>query len=599
VSGASTQREERPIRAAGGARWTAAATAAALALLIAALALMAAVPPVDRDALTHHLAVPKLYLKHGAVVELPTVPFSYYPMNLELLYLVALYFGNDVAPKYIHFAFALATGWLIAAYLRRQLGAVAWGLLGAMMFLSLPVVVKLSITVYVDLGLIFFSTAALMKLFEWAREGRRTAPLVAAGVLAGLGLGTKPNGLLATAVLAGCIPFLLRPFDDGREKTGGGGREPGLRNLVAGGLMFTAVAAAVYSPWMIRNAAWTGNPVYPFGQRLFGPAAAPALSGETGAASAAAPHSSAELGPFSIRRWVFGESLAAALAVPVRIFFQGQDDDPRLFDGRLNPYLFFFPFAAFFLRRWLPRARPPRFHLELCILAGFSLVYLLLACSLTDMRMRYVGPILPPLVVLSTVGVRDLMDLLRSRLTARPRMAAAGALGLVLAGLLGLNALYIGEQFAAVEPLRYLDGSIPRDDYIEQRRPEYGAIRWANRHLSEDARILALFTGNRIYYSDREMVSGIWLIADLVDASPSAERLAAGLGHAGFTHLLIGVERFNAWARQRFGDREKSMLEELFRGGALREIYQRNGFALFELAGALQTGANPPAHRKG
>ena len=138
--------------------------AALIALLAGCIVILASVPPVDRDALTHHLAVPKLYLKHGGMVEIPSVLFSYYPMNLDLLYLIPLYFGNDIVPKYVHFAFALLTAWLIYGHLRRRLEKPLWGLLGALMFLSLPVIVKLSVTVYVDLGLIFFSTASLLYL---------------------------------------------------------------------------------------------------------------------------------------------------------------------------------------------------------------------------------------------------------------------------------------------------------------------------------------------------------------------------------------------------------------------------------------------------
>ena len=88
-----------------------------IAVLAGCIVILASVPPVDRDALTHHLAVPKLYLKHGGMVEIPSVPFSYYPMNLDLLYLIPLYFGYDIVPKYIHFAFALLTAWMIYGYI--------------------------------------------------------------------------------------------------------------------------------------------------------------------------------------------------------------------------------------------------------------------------------------------------------------------------------------------------------------------------------------------------------------------------------------------------------------------------------------------------
>jgi len=131
-----------------------------LTLLIASIVILSWVPPVSRDALTHHLAVPKLYLKQGGIYEIPSIKFSYYPMNLDLLYMVPLYFGNDIIPKFIHFVFALLTAGLIYSYLRKRLGS-AWGLLGALFFLSLPIIVKLSITVYVDLGLVFFLTGLL------------------------------------------------------------------------------------------------------------------------------------------------------------------------------------------------------------------------------------------------------------------------------------------------------------------------------------------------------------------------------------------------------------------------------------------------------
>ena len=116
-----------------------------LMLLIASIIILSWVPPVSRDALTHHLAVPKLYLKHGGIHEIPSVTFSYYPMNLDLLYLIPLYFGNDIIPKLIHFLFGLLTAWLIYGYLGKRLGSI-WGLFGAIFFLSLPIIIKLSIS---------------------------------------------------------------------------------------------------------------------------------------------------------------------------------------------------------------------------------------------------------------------------------------------------------------------------------------------------------------------------------------------------------------------------------------------------------------------
>ena len=331
---------------------------AALIAVIAALALaivvlLASVPPVDRDALTHHLAVPKLYLQQGGMVEIPWIPFSYYPMNLDLLYLVPLYLGQDIAAKYIHFGFALLTAAAIYGYLRRRTGSTAWSLLGGLLFLSLPVIVKLSITVYVDLGLIYFSTASLLLLLRWTGEGGRLWHLVAAGALCGLAMGTKYNGLLTFFLLTCFVPLAsMRRAETPAGTAAGSGKA--LRAVGAGAL-FAAVALVVFSPWMIRNTLWTGNPVYPLYDGLFRTAAAAAPVAGGDAAGAEGDGGGGGMNHLAARRVVYGESFLETVTTPLRIFFQGQDDNPKYFDGRLNPCLLLLPLAAFIGPRKLTR----------------------------------------------------------------------------------------------------------------------------------------------------------------------------------------------------------------------------------------------------
>ena len=138
-------------------------------ILVLAIALLAWVPPVSRDALIHHLAIPKLWIEHGGIYEIPESSFSYYPMNLDLLYTIPLILHNDIIPKFIHLIFGLLTGWLVYRYLEKRISRI-YGLVGALFFLSIPIVVKLCITVYVDLGLVFFSTAALLQILDWIKN---------------------------------------------------------------------------------------------------------------------------------------------------------------------------------------------------------------------------------------------------------------------------------------------------------------------------------------------------------------------------------------------------------------------------------------------
>jgi len=232
--------------------------------------MMATVPPVSRDALTHHLAVPKIWIEKGIFTELPSIPFSYYPMNLDLLYMIPLYWGNDIVPKYIHFAFALLTALLIYTHVKRRLNRM-YGLLGVLFFLSIPVIVKLSTTVYVDLGLIFFSAGALFSLIDWYEKGFRIRDLLLSALFCGLAMGTKYNGLIVFFLLSCFVPVIyIRRANKSAHK----------RNQTASqfkalgfGIVFVVGSLLVFSPWMIKNLHMTGNPVYPLYRNIFSSAA--------------------------------------------------------------------------------------------------------------------------------------------------------------------------------------------------------------------------------------------------------------------------------------------------------------------------------------
>ena len=173
--------------------------AVAYAVHVVWILVLASVPPVSRDALTHHLAVPKLWVEQGGIHELPAIVFSYYPQLLDLLYTLPLIFGHDIAAKYIHFAFALLTALIVFLFVRRRLGP-SWGALAGLLFLTVPLIVKLSVTVYVDLGLIFFTTGALFASVIWLENPAQTKWLVIAALCSGLALSTKYNAIISFMV---------------------------------------------------------------------------------------------------------------------------------------------------------------------------------------------------------------------------------------------------------------------------------------------------------------------------------------------------------------------------------------------------------------
>ena len=154
-------------------------------------------PPVSRDAMVHHLAVLKLWLKHGRIYEIPWAEYSYYPMYINLLYLICLCFKNDIAPNFIHLAFGLGTGWLIYFYLKQKFDR-NWGLLGVVIFISTPIVIWLSTSAYIDLGMTFFTTASVMAFIKWRdSEYSRFKWFLISSLCMGIAIGSKYNALIA------------------------------------------------------------------------------------------------------------------------------------------------------------------------------------------------------------------------------------------------------------------------------------------------------------------------------------------------------------------------------------------------------------------
>jgi hypothetical protein len=540
--------------------WTYVISALLIVAGIGWICLLSAVPPVDRDALTHHLFVPELYLEHGGIHELPHIPFSYYPMNLDLLYLIPLYFNNDIAPKYIHFAFALVTGILIFRYLARRTDT-GHALLGMLFFLTLPLVVRLSSTVYVDLGLICFLFAALLYLFKWIESGFTVGPLIISGIWCGLALGTKYNGLLGMFLLGMFVPFIYARFHAQKRY--------GSLKAAGWGTLFILVSLAVFSPWMIRNLAWTGNPVYPLYNKVFNP---PPASSET-VDKAPAPR----ISHFQFRNQVYGESWTQIALLPIRVFFQGKDDSHRYFDGRTSPFLLILPLFAF--AGFRNRTRQEK--AEILIMLFFSVLFLLYACLMTSVRVRYFSPILPPLVVLSMFGLYNIQkpDGLGARLFGPARKWVVFA---VVAVMLGMNAAYMVDRFNKDRPLDYLSGKLTRDEYIQMFRPEYAAFQYANANLAREAKIFGLYMGGRGYYSDRYIAFPDALLHRAAREAASGKDVAATLAGSGFTHILMSYAGFNLWLKEAASDHDRQVLRQFFESH-VEVLFSKDGYGLFEI----------------
>ena len=121
---------------------------------------------------------------------------------------------------------------------------------------------------------------------------------------------------------------------------------------------------------------------------------------------------------FTYRTIAHGEPWWQIALLPIRIFFEGKDGRDQYFDGKLNPFLLILPIFAF----WRVREGPKTLGREKIIFLVFAILFFAFAFFSTVLRIRYILPIIPPLVILSVFGIRNIAEAvkgLRSSLDAR------------------------------------------------------------------------------------------------------------------------------------------------------------------------------------
>lgn len=508
--------------------------------------LLGLLPPTARDELTHHLAIPKLYVQAGRIIEVPMAPYAYYPMLLDMLYTPWIHWGHDFVAKQIHLLFGFLTGVLIYAYLTRRMSSV-YGLLGFFFFMSTPAILRLSHSAYIDLGITFYCTASLMCLLCWREERQASRWLVLAALSLGFALATKPNGLLACLVMSLVFTWIVAMPP-----------RTSLRTVAAETAQFAVLTSLPFLPWLIKNWVQTGNPFYPLLGRFFSSDRAPVLE----------PGSFVELGLLAKRELLYGESIWQIVGLPLRVFFFGQDDNPQYFDGVLTPVLIVF----------LPWAFKGKWREEKKLIAAFVFCYFLYALFLVDLRIRYILPVVPALVLLLVYGIFNLYASIR-----RPVLLAA-----VLLFFSVWHGSYVWRYLHPPETLPYLTGRETRGDYLARKLPEYPAMHYISRQLPSSAKIYLLFLGRRAYYCDRAYFHDPGelpaFLMRIIQQAKDPHDIERSLGSRNLTHLMAHESLLVRFLRENLTEAQ-SRAWEVFAVNHLKLAFRQNGYAVYQIDG--------------
>jgi 4-amino-4-deoxy-L-arabinose transferase-like glycosyltransferase len=465
----------------------------ALTVLLALLSLLLCALPPDGnewDALAYHLAFPKLYLQAGRMAEIPFMHQSYFPPLQDMLYLWGLSVGGESAAKAMHWAVGMLTVLGAAGFVQRRGISGMWA---AALILGAPAFLWQMFSAYADLATALYASLGLFALAYAVQEGNRRW-LWASGALMGFALATKYTALL-TAGLWGVVGlvWLMRV---GQAKLA--------PTLVGAGLL----AAAIGAPWYIRNAVWTGNPVYPFAYEIFG--------GKNWSQAQADAYRNDQL------KFGLGREPAQLLLTPWNI--------------TANPAPFTDPIGA--------RVGERVFLLPSLGVGALAMPSLWLSGGLTQgagYLLAFAG--------LHTVGWFYLMQQIRYWLLLLPILAGGGlaALGraarwaqLGYASLLALQAGFtlwlMASVYLPLLPLALRD----RDAYLDRRLQIYPAVRFLNQQTPPNAGVI-LLDETRGYYLERRYLWGNAGHHRLIpyDQMRTGDDLAQWMAANGYTYLLI------------------------------------------------------------
>jgi hypothetical protein len=505
-----------------------AAAKAGLWLLAGVLALFALVPPHQYDSLVYHLTLPEAYARAGGFTWPRQLVYSHFPQNAELLFtLGALWKSELFSQLLMSYAALLTAAWLFEAL--REDGRPGAGALAALLLLSQTAVMLLSSTSYNEPLVMLWTTGALLC---FAKD-----KLDLAAVFAGLALGAK----YYAGVPAAALTLILA----GRGRAGAA-------------LRFALVAAAVWSPWLVKNALVVGNPVFPFLYKLF-----PMTN--TGWTAQTAAGYFEVFTEYGHRKGV----LLDLLNLPGLLLVNGASVGGGM--DVLGNYGWDLLFWCLPLAVWTGRKEK---------LARLALVFsglYLAGWYLTGIVLRFLVALAPALCLLAARGLSGLWE----KLSAPGRKALAAAVGALGAAHL-LLFFFVHGVFGSG---RYLTALESREEFLS-RLEYYPCARAAAGRLPQNDKIL-IVGEQRGYYVEQEAVAttvhGPNPYVDWANESKDAKALKDKLRSEGFSHLLVVPSEFRRLAPAIGDFSEKGAANWKGLEKELKTVFEAPGCGLFSL----------------
>ncbi len=420
------------------------------------------------------------------------------------------------------FNLILGVLFVMAAWLAGREYHPVTGLVSALFAGSAPWLMYLSGVAYVENGMLFFGMLAVACLCRYERLGRENpgvpTPAVwvlLAGLFSGFACGFKYTALpwIAAVLLAAVIALsAFRGTSRSIATNPNGSPMPkslGWKNIGVLCLAFGLGVCITFSPWLIKNIAATGNPVFPLAYRFFG-----ARDGVWTDALA--------------QQWDHAHTVTPTDQPILKRLFLARKN--ILLDQRLGPALFILMLPILISRN--------RSRWDVLLMAMVIAQFLMWLFG-SHLYARFAVPMLIPLCVLAG----------RSFLAFENRLYRATYLTAVLAAM-GVNLCTAWSLFAADLVPANREPGAPKfwpvygvqDYFVAKDFSDVYPAAYARNRLSPDAKILMVGDARAFYMPKGTSYCVVFnrnLFADAVASASSDEDIIRWLNQNGYTHLLV------------------------------------------------------------
>ncbi len=549
--------------------WYAVIFDTAVFLLTAFALIFSALPQTGWDALSYQMEIPRRYILEGGMNFMPEIYFWGYPQLLNMIYSVFIMFGFDTLCSTFHALFVPLTALFIINF-PSKLPAGHFGAtvrkFAVLLVCSHPQIVMMASYAFVDLGLAFYFTGAM--LFA------ATGMAVPAAVFMGGALSVKYTGLVMTAILFIAMILFYRC-----------GTVRVRLNMAA---LTVFIALALFSPYCIKNFAFTGNPLYPFFKDVF--------------VTETQYYYNLESYLEVLNRIGREKTLANFIVFPYTITVDSQFYGIRCYDGVMGiTFLILIPFfiyGLYSIARFEFNTRNasgdcgdsgrPRF--AWCIFFIFIAFYIFV---LRAQSTRYFLPVLPVYYLISAEGIK--IFLLRTSII-RVRLVPAAMIGVFF---LFFNASPAAMEFVKKEPLKYLCGMETGEEFLCRNLPLYHCARHYNyiaANSTGEVVLAPLYEPRTYYFTGKYIWSDVFeptpfenienLNADgeLIDSFPhvSAGDLKKYLISKKITHILLSEKSKKFFLEYLIEPRKISVFEK-FIGEYCELLTEKNGYSLYSI----------------